>query len=145
MPPKRRSAPDDPSLPRFDGPRFASWLRRYRDAERLEWTTIAQRSGIHYSTLMSLVRGQVQGSQHSTDPSATTLARLAHGLGLDFTYIAAKAGLLGDGEAPRHSAYNDREREALLTGLSGLPGTTLIVRLRNELRGSLPNNHREDR
>lgn len=125
---------DDPSLPRFDAPGFAAWLRRYRDAEHLEWKQIAVRSGIHYSTLMNVARGANQRIGARTDPSATTLARLAHGLGLDFNYVAFKAGLLPGGDVSRFAAFSTRERETLLAGLM----YTSDERLRAELRATLP-------
>lgn len=110
-------------LPTFDGPRFSRWLRRWKEAEGLDWTQIAQRSGIHISTLHQLARGAPQGNarrlgQTTIDPRITSVARLARGLGLEFAYVASKAGLTSPREGDRWAAFNAAERRALAAALT---------------------------
>lgn len=132
--------PAAPSLPRYNGPRFAAWLRRYGEAERLVWKEVAKEAGLSYSTVMHILnpetgRNRVRRTS-APDPSGTTLARLADALGLDFSYVASKAGL-GGGGVSRFAAFNPREREALLAGMMHLD-TGANERLRAELRATLP-------
>jgi transcriptional regulator with XRE-family HTH domain len=94
--------------PSWSSTAFASWLRRWKDAERLEWGEIAERSGLHVSTVMGLARGTTK-SVVKRDPPIGTLARLAHGLGLDLAYILAKGGLIVGAE-DRWDHFNRSER-----------------------------------
>jgi transcriptional regulator with XRE-family HTH domain len=107
-------------LPTYDAERFGSWLKRWRASEGLDWGDISERSGLHTSTLHQLARGTVQAKRGSTggnaiDPKITTLARLAHGLGLDFSYVVSKSGLISDGD--RWGNFSAKERRELYRAL----------------------------
>lgn len=109
--------------PTFNGPAFAKWLRRWKESENLGWNDIAQRSGLHESTLNLLARGVPQKSAQSRgqteiNPGITTIARLAHGLGLEFGYVASKAGIQGGG-ADRWEHFGSAERALLTKALLG--------------------------
>src|SRR4051794_26294925 len=105
------------SLPTFDGPRFAVWLRRWCEAEGLTFTEVARRSGLSRGMVTQLARGTQRAGLHGRngariDPAASTLAKLAHGLGMDFVYVASKAGL--DRDHSRWASFSRHEREILL-------------------------------
>lgn len=102
--------------PVFDGPGFAVWLRRIMDAEGMAVSDLSERSGLHASMLATLRRGipsstqQAQG-QRAINPSINTIAAVAHGLGLELSYVMSKAGL--DNAGDRWANFSDREAEAL--------------------------------
>lgn len=105
-------AQNDP--PTFDAERFAKWLRRWKEAEGLEWGEIAQRSGLGVGTIQLLARGRpskkaIERGQTELNPGIATIARLAHGLGLEFGYVASKGGILGGG-ADRWEHFSKAER-----------------------------------
>jgi transcriptional regulator with XRE-family HTH domain len=107
------------SPPTWDGPAFASWLRRWKEAEGLEWGQIADRSGLNVTTVQQIGRGQVRvpgNNPGQTNPGISTLARLARGLGLDLAYVLAKGGLVVGGE-DRWDHFNDTERALLRRAL----------------------------
>jgi transcriptional regulator with XRE-family HTH domain len=139
-------------LPTFDGPAFASWLRRWRDAERLDWATIAERSGLSTSIIQQLARGIPQKNarergQVDIDPRITTIARLAHGLDLEFGYVASKAGLAPH-DGGRWSAFTADERLELArvlrdeldlhAAVGSDPPAPELRRLLDELEDTLP-------
>lgn len=124
--------------PTFDAERFAKWLRRWKAAENLEWAEIAERSGLHVSTLHQLARGTPQRhravrGQREVNPGIVTIARLAHGLGLEFGYVASKGGLFGGG-ADRWEHFSRLERalvdSALRNPLFNAPGGWDVERRR---------------
>lgn len=105
------------AFPTFDGPAFARWLKRWKEAEGLSWSDVAERSGIAIGTIQLLARGTPSKQardrgQTGLNPGIATIARLAHGLGLDFGFVASKAGLLGGG-ADRWENFNRAERALL--------------------------------
>lgn len=132
----------DEALPAFDGPRFAAWLTRWRDHERLRWVDIADRSGISYSIVQQLARGAPQASarargQVDIDPRITTVARLAHGLDLEFGYVASR-GLVNAGSgSSRWGNFSKPEREALLLALRRQEGGAIALKLLHELRETI--------
>jgi transcriptional regulator with XRE-family HTH domain len=110
--------------PTFNGPAFAKWLRRWKESENLGWGDIAERSGLHESTLNLLARGKPQKAaqnrgQTEINPGITTIARLAYGLGLEFGYVASKAGIQGGG-GDRWEHFGTAERDLLTKALLGL-------------------------
>lgn len=120
----------DADLTTFDAPRFAKWLRKWKDAERLEWKEIAERSGLHLSTVLQLARGHPQRyravkGQREVNPGIVTIARLAHGLDLEFGYVASKGGIFGGG-ADRWEHFSEAERTLIEHALS-VPTLALTV------------------
>lgn len=143
---------DAPGLVRWDGPRFGRWLRRWKDSEKLEWPTIAERSGLHVGTLQALARG-TQGARgnkphnpdRSIDPSISTVARLAEGLGLELAYVVRQAGI--DPHNDRWSNFNQHEQHALVDALRAqlkienaihLKTDPLLLQLLEQLEAALP-------
>lgn len=93
--------------PKFDGPGFARWLRRYMEAEGLSVAALSSRAGIHPSLITTLRRGtpnrHVAGKgQKALHPSIESIAGIAHGLNLEFAYVAGKAGFGDDGDRWRN-------------------------------------------
>lgn len=132
-------------LPSFDAPRFAMWLRKWKAAERLEWGTISKRSGLHSGTLQQLARGIPQKGarergQTTMDPRITTIARLAHGLDLDFAYVASKGGLHA-GAGDRWESFSNAERtllqHVLREGIPPLGAESLSMQLLDQLDSTL--------
>lgn len=110
---------------RWDGPAFAAWLHRWMDANDILVVDLARRSGLSKGQIQDLRRG-------TTRPSATkgstrgvrnvnvnTLAAIADGLGLRFSYVASKAGLTDEGD--RWAAFSPAERAILAERLGGDP------------------------
>lgn len=92
-----------PDPPRYDGPAFASWLRRAMEMEGLTVADLAARSGIHPTMLNTLRRGiptqqALDKGQTALHPSIESIAAVAHGMDLEFAYVASKAGFGGAGE-----------------------------------------------
>lgn len=105
--------------PTFDGRAFANWLKRWKQGERLEWAALARDSGVAVGTLQLLARGipvksALERGQTEMNPGITTVARVAYGLGLDFSYVASKGGLNPGGD--RWMNFTKDERK-LLAGL----------------------------
>lgn len=135
--------------PTWDGPRFARWLRRWKDAEELEWEELAAKSGLSTSSWQQAARGTVLGrgsdtSPRSTDPSINTVVRMAHGLGLELTYVVRQAGV--DVHHDRWSPFNRIEREQLhqmlvaqckLEHVMGVQTHPTMLRLMHELEATL--------
>lgn len=107
--------------PSFNAPAFASWFRRWKEAEGLEWPEIARRTGLARGTLQLLARGvppkaALERGQTDLNPGITTLARLAQGLGLDLAYVLGKGGI-HPGDADRWDAFSNAERALLRRAL----------------------------
>jgi transcriptional regulator with XRE-family HTH domain len=137
----------------FDAPRFASWLRRWKEAEGLEWGDIAKKGGLSTSALHELARGTPRTHGTGRDrakginPSVTIMARVAMGLGLDLGYVLSKAGL-GTG-SDRWSNFSRDDRRLLVAALrdSALRYSTLddqlpppMLALLREIEASLTDN-----
>jgi transcriptional regulator with XRE-family HTH domain len=128
-------------LPTWDGPRFGKWLRRWKEAENLEWGEIAAKSGVSPSMLHTLARGTPgtvarNAGQQGMNPTINTIARLAAGLGLDLAYVVSKSGIPTD--TNRWGNFNRRERaifERALRAYSVIEGdgSVEIPKLLNEL------------
>lgn len=123
--------------PEFDGPKFAAWLHRWKDAHNLQWEAVAAKAGVHYSTVQQLARGVPQAhargrGQTQINPSINTLAALAQGLELDLDYVLEQGGLGSPGS--RWRGFHERERQALLLvlNLAG-DGSDVLRALRDEL------------
>jgi transcriptional regulator with XRE-family HTH domain len=106
--------------PRFDGPRFAAWLRKVMRHERLTARELGQRAGVHATTIDALLRGippraSMERGQKALSPAINTIYAIAHGLGLQFSYVASRAGL-GD-DADRWSNFSAAERLAVMVAL----------------------------
>jgi transcriptional regulator with XRE-family HTH domain len=105
-------------VPSFNGPSFAAWLRRWKDAEGLAWADIAERGGLSMSTLAGIAAGDPPAAarrrgQTEINPGVNALARIAYALGLELSYVLAKGGLTpryGD----RWANFTREERAALL-------------------------------
>jgi transcriptional regulator with XRE-family HTH domain len=128
--------------PTFDGPRFARWLRRWKEAESLEWGQIAERSGLNASTVLNLANGAPQAGarrrgQTVIDPRVSTLARLAQGLGLELAYVLERAGLDPE-HGGRWSNFTAEERFALARAIGkSEEHSPAMRRLARELSASL--------
>jgi transcriptional regulator with XRE-family HTH domain len=112
--------------PTFDSQKFGAWLRRWRQAEGLEWSEIAERSGLNRGTLQTLARGTPnkaarERGQIDLNPGVVTLARLADGLGLELGYVLSKGGLTV-GSDDRWDHFSKAERALIRQHLS----TTLV-------------------
>lgn len=110
-----------PTAPTFDGPAFARWLRRWKEAEGLGWRDIAERSGIAIGTIQLLARGKppkiaLARGQTEISPGINTLARLADGLGLDLSYVLSKGGIAPGGH-DRWDGFSNSERTLLHSAL----------------------------
>lgn len=135
-------------MPEFDAEAFGSWLRRWREAEGLEWGQISERSGLHTSTLNGLAQGQSssqrqRGKAPSYNPPINTLARLAYGLGLELPYVLSKAKIIDPADAGRWSNFSDAERVAMARALAVVPEqlrTPVEVRLLSEVLLVVPTN-----
>lgn len=108
--------------PVFDGPGFARWLRKWMEAEGIQNTDLAERAGISVGVVQVLRRGTPQSyvsrkGQSALHPGIETIAAVAHGLGLQFSYVASKAGF-GD-EGDRWVNFSEAERTALFIALDG--------------------------
>lgn len=124
-------------LPTFDGPRLGAWLVRWMDTHDISVLALAEASGLNKDTITTLRRGSAQpklaSRQRTHQVSVNTLARLAWGLGLPLSYVAAHAGL-GD-EGGRWDEFSERERQAIAQRLGGDPDdldTTLREIIRSE-------------
>lgn len=108
--------------PVFDGPRFGQWLRRWMQAENITMPQLARRSGVSVGMLQQVRAGLPTSSarargQTTINPGINTLAGIAHGLGLQFSYVAAKAGLSDAGD--RWQNFSPDERLAIAVALDG--------------------------
>lgn len=108
--------------PAFDGPKFAKWLRRWMSAEDLQSPDLAQRSGLSVGMIHDLRRGapapwQVRNAGRTSPKTydINSIAKVAHGLGLEFSYVAAKGGL--GGESDRWAMFTALERDAIASRL----------------------------
>lgn len=106
----------------FDGPKFAKWLRRWMSAEDLQSPDLAQRSGLSVGMIHDLRRGapapwQVRNAGRTSPKTfdINSIAKVAHGLGLEFSYVAAKGGL--GGESSRWAMFTALERDAIASRL----------------------------
>lgn len=131
----------------FDLQSFSSWLRRWRDAENLEWTQLAKDAGLHPSAVAVFARGKPSSRPPARgyDPSVTTMYRLATALDLDLGYLLEQAGMPHTGS--RMSALTRAERMALHQALAAA-NTELMTdatkeilrRLMEEIEVTLPTN-----
>lgn len=123
-----RRAPDETVVhavtpaPVFDGPRFARWLRAWMSAEGMMVADLVRSSGLSFGVIHALRRGTPTNStarsgQKALQPSINTIAAVAHGLGLEFSYVAAKCGVGDAGDRWRN--FTDAERLALFIALDG--------------------------
>lgn len=109
--------------PTFNGPGFASWLRRWMAAEGIAVVELAKRAGVSVGAIHVLRRGvpadnvRVRKGQDALHPAIESIAAVAHGLGLQFSYVASKAGF-GD-TAGRWANFTETERIALAIALGG--------------------------
>lgn len=106
----------------FDGPRFARWLRRWREAEGLEIKDIAARGDLSASTVQLFASGEPPSAgrkrgQTAIDPRVNSLSRLAKGLDLELSYVLTKAGLLDDHQG-RWRNFTGEERAAIARALN---------------------------
>lgn len=109
--------------PEFNVERFGSWLRRWRESERLGWRELSERSGLNVSTLHGLAGHSVRRKTTvgKYDPSINTLARLGHGLGLELPYLLSKADVLEVSDEGRWRNFSHDERVALARALGTIP------------------------
>lgn len=141
-------APEAP--PRFDAQSFAHWLRKWKDAEGLEWGDIADRAGLSRSTLQGITAiARAPESQigrkrtESFNPPINTLSAIAHALGLDLTYVLNKGGVLTDADYSRWANFTGAERMALARALATLPEqlrTPVESQLLKDLMDRVPTN-----
>lgn len=109
--------------PKFDGPGFAKWLRKWMDAEGIAVDELAERAGLSSSMIHMLRRGMPSNNvrrksgQDALHPAIESIAAIAHGLGLEFAYVASRAGI-GD-HAGRWANFTKAERIALSIALGG--------------------------
>lgn len=108
------ATPDVPlrEPPTFNGPAFAAKLRNWMQIEGLTVDELAERGGIHPSTVANLRRGtpgagKKRAHQEVINPAINSLACIAHGLSVELSYVLAWAGL-GDGD--RWDNFSDSER-----------------------------------
>lgn len=138
-------------LPEWDGPRFGKWLQKWRRSEGLEWGQISERSGLAKGTLQMLARGTPSTvdrsrGQKGINPGINTVARLAHGLGLDLNYVVSKAGIRI--AADRWDNFNMRERAIFERALrdyvgQGVDGDAAVLRLLDELSATVESSNDE--
>lgn len=97
----------------FDLPKFSSWFRRWRDAENLNVTHLAERVNLQRSFFVMLSRGETDRGMPARgyDPSISSMYRLAVALDLDLDYLLEKGGMPSVGS--RWSAFTAAERAAL--------------------------------
>lgn len=113
--------------PRFDGPRFAAWLGRRMESERLSVEDVFTRSHLPRGTVDNLRRGEpapyivAKRGQRALVPPINTIAALAFGLDLRFSYLASKAGL--DDEGDRWRNFTPAELGVIALALSCDPNT----------------------
>lgn len=109
--------------PTYDGLGFASWLRRWMAAEGVRVVDLAERAGLSVGMIHVLRRGvpadyvRRHRGQQVLHPAIESIAAIAHGLGLQFSYVASKAGF-GD-EGGRWANFTEAERIALTIALGG--------------------------
>lgn len=130
-------------VPKFNGTAFARWLRRYQESEGFMWKDVAHRGGLGRGTMTSLVNNS-SGSDY--DPAIGIIARVAHGLQLDFGYVLSKAGL-PVGKA-RMDTFSPREREVMVEalglalkeyhGIFTADAYHALTRLQSELNDTFP-------
>lgn len=91
----------------YDPVRFGAWLRRLRKADGLSLREVAGRSNgfVHETTIQQVERGK------APLPAAKTIHGIAVGLGVQTSYVMAKAGW-GD-EGGRWANFSRRERRVL--------------------------------
>lgn len=95
-------------------------------AEEIKPPDLAESSGLSVGVMHDLRRGTPapwavrNGRQSAKSIDVNTLAKLAHGLGLEFSYVAARAGLLGE-HPDRWAAFTELERDAIARELGGDP------------------------
>lgn len=112
---RRLEGPAEPA-PTFNGAQFARWLRGWMESEGIAVTELARASDIGEGTIHQLRRGQPNKAmrdrgQTSWTPALQIIVNLAHGLGLQLSYVLSKAGLTDDGD--RWANFSESERLAL--------------------------------
>jgi transcriptional regulator with XRE-family HTH domain len=104
----------------FDAAKFAAWLTRHMDAWDIEVGDLADRIGVHRSTIGQLRRGRPDKGASQKSPSINLIAAVAWGLDMPFDYVAAQAGLTWRGPIDRWDLLlTGRERAALARKLGG--------------------------
>jgi hypothetical protein len=107
--------------PTFDAARFGAWLTRQMDAWDVSVNELAERSGVHRTSITMLRSGRSHsGANAEKSPSINLIARVAWGLRMPLDFVAAQAGLTWDGPIDRWDLLvTDHERGVLARKLGG--------------------------
>jgi transcriptional regulator with XRE-family HTH domain len=104
--------------PVFDALAFADWLTRHMDAWEVGVAELADRIGVHRSSITALRNGKAGYS--TRDPSVNLIVAVAWGLRMPLDFVLAQAGLTWDGPTDRWDLLlTERERTALARKLGG--------------------------
>lgn len=120
--------PDEPP-PMFDAERFGARLRRQMAADGVTILALSEAAGLSYGTVQQLGKGvptnseRTRKGQTGLSPSITSIARLAHGLGLDFCWVASWGGIE---PGSRWQNFTQAERRKLAALLGGEPADDLV-------------------
>lgn len=124
---------DGGAPPMFDAERFGARLKRQMAADGVTILALSQAAGLSYGTVQQLGKGvptnseRTRKGQTGLSPSLTSIARIAHGLSLDFAYVASWGGIeSGD----RWDNFTQADRRKLAALLGGQPADDLDALLR---------------
>jgi hypothetical protein len=132
--------PLHPPPPKFDGQRFSVWLPKGLRSQDMTIRNLADRSGLDRTTIdLLLARGRSgpdgvgrfagRHRPRAPSPAFNTIAAIAHGMELEFGYVASKAGVDPGGD--RWMNFSAAERRVLRICLGAVveTGEALDARL----------------
>lgn len=90
------------------------------DAHDIKVDVLAERSHMSRGVIQDLRSGRMRKGQGRRNPAVNTLAAVADGLGLRFSYVASKGGLTDEGD--RWAAFTAAERQFIAGRLGADPG-----------------------